>query len=276
MTVRALALPTTLAVLLLTGCGGGSPDTTASAGTSSGVTSSGVTSTGATSTGATSSAVTGEVTVLAAASLTTTLTTLAESFETANPGTEIRLSFGSSTTLARQIAQGAEADLFASAGTAALRQLGEVRPTATVTIARNTLEIATPPGNPAKVTGLADLAREDVDVVLCAATVPCGAAADQVLGRAGVSAHVVSREVDVTATLAKVSLDEADAAVVYHSDVVGAKDAAVGVEIPAGQNTTLDYPLARFGDEAATTAFAAYVAGPEGQQALQAAGFLAP
>jgi molybdate transport system substrate-binding protein len=151
-----------------------------------------------------------------------------------------------------------------------------VRPTATVTIARNTLEIATPAGNPARVTGLGDLARGDLDVVLCAATVPCGKAADEVLARAGVEAHVVSREVDVTATLAKVRLGEADAAVVYRSDVASAKGAVTGVEIPDGQNTVLDYPMARFDDDPAVTAFADYVAGPEGTRALTAAGFLAP
>lgn len=263
MKSRALvAVPAALA-LLLAGCGGGSTDTTSSAGP-------------AASPSASSTGVTGEVTVLAAASLSKPFTALAASFEQANPGATIRLSFGSSTTLAQQIAQGADADLFASAGTAALEQLGEVEPTATVTIAQNTLEIATPTDNPGEVASLADLAKEDVDVVLCAETVPCGKAADQVLTEAGVEANVVSREVDVSATLAKVTLGEADAAVVYHSDIVSAQGKVTGVEIPAAQNTTLAYPLARFGDDAAATAFAAYLAGPEGLAALQGAGFLAP
>jgi molybdate transport system substrate-binding protein len=259
---RATGLVAGLA-LLLAGCGA-TPTDTASSGSPAG------------SSSTTSSAVTGEVTVLAAASLTKTLTALAESFEEANPGATIRLSFGSSTTLAQQIAQGAEADLFASAGTTALEQLGDVKPTDTVTIAKNTLEIATPTDNPGKVIGLADLARADVDVVLCAESVPCGTAADQVLTKAGVAAHVVSREVDVSATLAKVTLGEADAAVVYHSDVVSARGKVAGVEIPAEQNTTLAYPLARFGDDAAARAFAAYLAGPDGLKALQDAGFLSP
>ncbi|WP_392544330.1 molybdate ABC transporter substrate-binding protein [Oryzobacter telluris] len=259
---RATGLVAGLA-LLLAGCGA-TPTDTASSGSPAG------------SSSTTSSAVTGEVTVLAAASLTKTLTALAESFEEANPGATIRLSFGSSTTLAQQIAQGAEADLFASAGTTALEQLGDVKPTDTATIAKNTLEIATPTDNPGKVTGLADLARADVDVVLCAESVPCGTAADQVLTKAGVAAHVVSREVDVSATLAKVTLGEADAAVVYHSDVVSARGKVAGVEIPAEQNTTLAYPLARFGDDAAARAFAAFLAGPDGLKALQDAGFLSP
>ena len=214
--------------------------------------------------------------MLAAASLTTPFTTLAEAYEAANPGTTIRLSFGSSTTLAQQVAQGADADLLATAGTAALDQLGDVTPTSTTPIARNTLEIATPPGNPGGVAGLADLATDDLDVVLCAASVPCGRAADEVLARAGVDAHVVSREVDVAATLAKVALDEADAAVVYHSDVVSSQGKVAGVEIPVEQNTTLTYPLALFGDDAAAKGFAAFVAGPAGLAALGEAGFLGP
>lgn len=248
--------------LLLGGCGS-TPDTRA-------------TTTARGSRSPTSTGVTGEVTVLAAASLTKTFTALARAFERANPGTTIRLSFGSSTTLAQQIAQGAGADLYASAGSTALKQLGDVKPTQTVTLAQNTLEIATPAGNPANVTALTDLAGKDVDVVLCAATVPCGKAADEVLGTAGVTAHVVSREVDVSATLAKVTLDEADAAIVYHSDVVTAGATVEGVPIPAGQNTTLSYPLLRFGDDPAAVAFAAYLVGPEGSAALQDAGFLAP
>ncbi len=218
----------------------------------------------------------GTVTVLAAASLTAPFTALADRYMADHPGTEVRLSFGSSTTLAQQVAQGAPADVLATAGTAAMDQLGDVRPTETVTIAHNTLEIATPPGNPAGVKGLEDLASPDVDVVLCASTVPCGKAADEVLAKAGVEPHVVSREVDVTATLAKVRLAEADAAVVYHSDVASSKGSVEGVEIPEADNTTLAYPLARFGDSPAVAGFAAYVAGPQGTSALVAAGFLAP
>ena len=123
---------------------------------------------------------------------------------------------------------------------------------------------------------LADLAKADVDVVLCAETVPCGRAADEVLTKAGVRAHVVSREVDVAATLAKVALGEADAAVVYHSDVVSSRGKVRGVEIPAEQNTTLAYPLALFGDDEAARGFAAFVAGRAGRAALDEAGFLAP
>lgn len=254
-----------LLALALTGCGAEATGTRG--GTAGG---------GASSSGTGAPAGDAVVTVLAAASVARPLTTLAEAFEQANPGTTVRLGFGASTTLARQVAQGADADLLLSAGTAALEQLGEVEPVAETTIARNTLEIATPPDDPAGVGSLADLAGEDVAVVLCARTVPCGTAADEVLAAAGVRANVVSREVDVSATLAKVTLGEADAALVYHSDVVSAGGRVRGVQIPAARNTVLIYPLARFGTDAATVAFASYLAGPEALDVLRDAGFLAP
>lgn len=220
----------------------------------------------------------GTVTVLAAASLTEPLTALAARYEQDHPGVGVRLSFGSSTTLARQIAEGAPVDVFASAGTAALDLLPADADAdgGRATIARNTVEIATPPDDPGNVTGLADLADPDVAVVLCASTVPCGRAADEVLANAGVTAHVVSREVDVKATLTKVTLGEADAAMVYHSDVVTAGDAVRGVAVPAADNVTLTYPLVWFDARPDVVGFAEYVAGPEGTAALERAGFLAP
>ena len=221
---------------------------------------------------------TGTVTVLAAASLTQPFTDLATAFEAQHPGVTVEISFGSSTTLAQQIAQGAPADLYASAGTKAFEQLPEdakAKPQAI--IAKNVLEIAAAPGNPKGLTGgLSALSDQSLDVVLCAETVPCGSAADSVLAKAGITPNVVSREVDVKATLAKVTLGEADAAVVYHSDVVGAGDKVAGVEIPTDQNTTLDYPLVTLTDTPAAKAFAAFLAGPEGLKALTAAGLLAP
>ena len=220
----------------------------------------------------------GTVTVLAAASLTEPLTELATRYQGDHPGTRVRLSFGSSTKLAQQVAQGAPADLVALAGTAAVEQLPATArdPARRTTIARNTLGIVTPPDDPGSVSGLADLARGDLAVVLCVETAPCGAAADEVLERAGIRANVVSREVDVRSTLAKVSLGEADAAIVYHSDVVTAGDRVRGVPIPGAQNTTLDYPLVRLTDGADAAGFATLVSGPHGREVLAAAGFLPP
>ena len=213
--------------------------------------------------------------MLAAASLTEPFTALAEAYEADHPGATVRLSFGSSTTLAQQVAQGADADLLATAGTAALDQLGTSVPTATTTIARNTLEIATPADNPGRVAALADLARDGRRrrAVRRRAS-PAAAAADEVLARAGVAAHVVSREVDVTATLAKVTLGEADAAVVYHSDVVSAGDAVAASRSPPRRTRPWTYPLAWFGDEPRRPFAGSWQ--PEGVAALTASGFLAP
>jgi molybdate transport system substrate-binding protein len=217
------------------------------------------------------------VTVLAAASLTEPLTTLARQYERTH-GVKVALSFGSSTTLAQQVAEGAPADVVAFAGTSALDLLpGDATGQGgRATIARNTMEIATPPDNPGGVRSLADLAKPELDVVLCASTVPCGKAADTVLSRARLTPHVVSREVDVKATLAKVRLGEADAAVVYHSDVVSAGDGVKGVVIPPAENTTLDYPLVWLNTKPDTTRFAELVRGATGRDALTRAGFLAP
>ncbi len=218
------------------------------------------------------------MTVLAAASLSEAFTDLARRYESEHPGVRVRVSFGSSAKLAQQVAQGAPADLVALAGTAVLAQLPEEAqdPARRTIVARNVLEIATPPDDAAGVSSLADLARSDVAVVLCVDTAPCGAAADEVLSRAGVSANVVSREVDVRSTFTKIALGEADAAIVYHSDVVTADGRVRGVPIPAALNTTLDYPFVRLTDGAHARAFGALVSGRSGAAALVDAGFLAP
>lgn len=260
--------------LLLTACGQGISTSGSGAGGTVGAS---TRSTPASSSGAQKS-LSGTVTVLAAASLTEPLTELAHDFEQAHPGVSVETSFGSSTTLAQQIAAGAPADLYASAGETALKQVpADLRPASRLsTIARNVLEIATPPGDPAHVSSIRDLSHGDVAVVLCVATAPCGQAADTVLARAGVRAHVVSREIDVKATLAKVRLGEVDAAVVYHSDVVSAGDAVHGVPIPDAVNQTLTYPLLRLGDSAAARAYATYLASPAGVHVLEQHGFLPP
>ena len=160
--------------LLLAGCGSGSSSDTAASSTNP--------TTSASPSASATPGVTGEVTVLVAASLTEPFTALAKGFEAANPDAKIKLSFGSSTTLAQQIAQGAPADLYASAGEKALDQLSpEAKAKPTNTIATNSLEIAVPAPNAGKVSGLKDLANESLQVVLCAETVPCGSAADSIL-----------------------------------------------------------------------------------------------
>ena len=218
----------------------------------------------------------GTVTVLAAASLTESFDALKTGFEAAHPGVTIDPSYGSSATLVQQVDNGAPATVLALAGTAAAGPLDKSLVKSTSTFATNRLEIAVPPGNPGHVTSLADLAKPTVKVVTCADTVPCGKAALTTFGKAGIVANVVSKEVDVKATLAKVRLGEADAAVVYHSDVVGSKGAVMGVEIPSDLNTSLTYPVITLADDPATTAFVAYLLSATGRSTLQSFGFGAP
>lgn len=217
------------------------------------------------------------VVVLAASSLTDVLSGLARDFEATHPGTDIQLSFAASSTVVTQVNQGAPADLIALAGTSAAGPLDARRIVGNRTsLASNTLEIATPPGNPGKVDAITDLSRPTLKVVLCAATVPCGKAAAKALSLAGVTAHVVSYENDVKATLAKVQLGEADAAIVYHSDVVSAGVRVRGVPIPASVNQTLDYPLIRLTDEPTTIEFATFLLSDQSRQRLRDNGFLTP
>jgi molybdate transport system substrate-binding protein len=223
-----------------------------------------------------SSRLTGRVVVLAAASLTESFSRVKADFEAAHPGVTVEVSFGSSATLVQQVNHGAPADVVALAGESAAKPLDASLVKDSKVFATNVLEIAVPPANPAGVKALTDLGRPGLKVVLCASTVPCGEAADTSLARAGVAASVVSREIDVKATLAKVRLGEADAAVVYHSDVVAAKGAVTGIEIPTDVNTALRYPVIRLTDEPAATAFVDFVLGPESGQTLRALGLGAP
>jgi len=218
----------------------------------------------------------GTVTVLAAASLTESFDALARDFEAANPGVSVETSYGSSATLVQQVNNGAPASVLALAGTSAAEPLDPSLRKDTRTFATNSLEIATPPDDPGNVTSISDLAVPTVKVVLCADTVPCGAAAQATFRKARIVPNVVSHEVDVKATLAKVKLGEADAAVVYRSDVVAAKDAVRGVEIPPQLNTTLAYPVITLTDDAATRAFVAYLLSPAGLATVQSFGFDAP
>ncbi|MCU1536645.1 MAG: Molybdenum transporter substrate-binding protein [Humibacillus sp.] len=249
-------------VLLLTACGAATPSTT---------------STPAASDAApTSTALRGTVTVLAAASLTESFDQLAKDFEAAHPGVTVETSYGSSATLVQQVNNGAPASVIALAGTSAAAPLDRAMVKDTKTFATNTLEIAVPPANPGRVAALADLAKPSVSVVLCADTVPCGKAAQATFTKAGVVPHVVSKEVDVKATLAKVKLGEADAAVVYHSDVVAAKTSVTGITIDPSVNTTLTYPVVTLTDDPATTAFVAYLLSAPGLRTVQSFGFGAP
>jgi molybdate transport system substrate-binding protein len=239
-------------------------------------------SSGGTSTpGASSSdGLTGEITVFAAASLTGSFTALGTEFEASNPGTKVIFSFGPSSGLATQIMSGAPADVFASASAKNMDQVVAAKAAAApVTFAKNTMEVAVPPDNPAEITSVQDLATPGVKVVLCAAEVPCGVTARKVFANAKLTVTPVSNEVDVKATLSKVQLGEADAGVVYVTDVLAAGAKVKGIEIPAEVNASTDYPIATLAEsknQALAKAFVDFVLSPQGQIELTAAGFEKP
>lgn len=244
---------------------------------------SGATSTPATSPGATATpgAVSGPVTVFAAASLTDAFGAIGKGFEAANPGTTVTFNFGASSALAQQIISGAPADVFAAASPATMKQVTDAGAAAgePKVFVRNRLQIAVPKGNPGHVTGLADFAKADLTIALCAEQVPCGAAAQKAFQAAGITPAPDTREQDVRATLTKVQLGEVDAALVYRTDVIVAGDAVEGIDFPEAAQAINDYPivpLAAAPNPAGAQAFVDYVLSPPGQQVLSAAGFDSP
>ncbi|MFJ8934830.1 molybdate ABC transporter substrate-binding protein [Streptomyces sp. NPDC102365] len=227
------------------------------------------------------SGVSGTVTVFAAASLKESFTTLGERFEKEHPGTKVTFSFGGSDSLAASITGGAPADVFASASPKTMKivtDAGDASGTP-ATFARNQLEIATLPGNPDKIASLKDLTGPGLKVVLCDKEVPCGTAAQKALDAAGLKLTPVSYEQDVKAALTKVRLKEADAAVVYKTDVHAAGDKVEGVEFPESADAVNDYPIATLKDAQnaeGAKAFIALVRSAEGRRVLTGAGFLKP
>ena len=220
-------------------------------------------------------ALSGSITVDAASSLTGAFDSLKASFERGHPGTTITISYGASSDFATQISQGAPADVFASASTSSMDAVGSaaINPTNFVT---NTLEIAVPPGNPAGIHSVADLAKSGVKVAVCDPEVPCGSVTQDVFKNAGVSVHPVASLADVKSTLAAVESGEVDAGVVYVTDVRAAGDQVDGVTIPADVNSTTTYPIAVLKDAKnadLAQAWVDYVLSPIGKQVLTAAGF---
>jgi molybdate transport system substrate-binding protein len=225
--------------------------------------------------------VSGDIVVFAASSLTEAFTEIAGLFEAQNPDANVTLNFGGSGDLVNQITQGAPADVFASADDANMTKIVDAGENVgePVSIAKNTMEIIVEKGNPKGIASVADLAQPGLLVVLCADTVPCGKSAAAVLANAAVTLTPVSLEDKVKGVVTKVSAGEADAGIVYVSDVNAAGDAADGVEIPADINVINNYPVVftKGGTNAAgAQAFIDFVAGDAGQAVLAKFGFLAP
>lgn len=244
-----------VAALVLAACGG-SDDNTSSGG---------------------SSASPAEIKVFAAASLTAAFTKIGEDLTAAN-GTKVTLNFAGSQALATQIQQAAPADVFASADITNMDKVKDLVGPPQI-FASNQLQIVVEKGNPKGVKGLDDLANPDLKVVLAAPDVPVGKYSQQALEKAGVTVKPVSQEQDVKAVVSKVSLGEADAGIVYTTDVTAGGDKVEGVDIPEDQNVVATYPIATVKASKApdqAQAFMDYVLSDQGQQVLKSYGFGPP
>ena len=227
-----------------------------------------------------STALSGTITVFAASSLNAGYSAIGKEFQKSHPGTIVTFTFGGSSMLVSQIQQGAIGDVFASADQPNMQKLIDTRLTAEspIVFARNNLEIVVGKGNPKHITSLSDLGRSGLVVVLCAPAVPCGRYAAQALQKAGVSVRPASQEADVKAVLSKVALGEADAGIVYITDVKAAGTAVEGVAIPAAVNVVAEYPIVILKDSqnrALARAFISYVL-TDGRRILARYGFTSP
>jgi molybdate transport system substrate-binding protein len=251
-----LAAVFAVAALALAACGGGDDD----------------------SGGGAASESSNEIKVFAAASLTAAFTKLGEQYSSANGGTKVAFNFAGSQALATQIQQAAPADVFASADLPNMDKVKDLVGTPQ-NFASNLLAIVVEKGNPKGVKTLDDLASPDLKVVLAAEEVPAGKYAKQILDKAGVSVSPVSQEDNVKAVVTKVSLGEADAGIVYVTDVTAGGDKVEGVDIPDDQNVMATYPIATVKASKAhdkAQAFMDLVLSADGQQVLKEYGFLPP
>jgi molybdate transport system substrate-binding protein len=255
---KRLFIAAAAAALALTACGGG---------------------TSAQPTPAAAPKMSGALTVLAAASLTNSFNRIGQQLMAANPGLTIKFSFAGSPTLVTQVQQGAPADIIATADQANMAKVttGGFNSGTPVVFAHNKLQIAVQPNNPRKISTVSDLANPAIRFDSCAPAVPCGAYSINTFAKAGVKVTPVSLEPDVTTVLSKVALGEADAGIVYVTDVKGANGQVTGIVIPDDINTIAEYPIVQLRttqNAAAAQGFIDYVAGSEGQKVLASYGFL--
>jgi len=222
----------------------------------------------------------GELTVYAAASLKAAFDELATRFEAAHPRVHVQpIVYDGSSTLATQIIEGAPVDVFASADENNMQKVVDAGlASAPGLFATNTLTIVVPSGNPGGITGLADFADADRTIVVCAAEVPCGAAAATLLTGAGVTASVDSFEQNVTAVLTKVGAREADAGLVYVTDAATTGDVET-VATDGADAVVNRYPISVLdgaGDAEIAAAFVDFVLSADGRAVLSGLGFGMP
>ncbi|MAT42216.1 MAG: molybdate ABC transporter substrate-binding protein [Anaerolineaceae bacterium] len=229
------------------------------------------------------------ISILAAASLTESFTQLGAVYQKQNPEVELVFNFAGSQALTNQIRQGAPADIFASANLQymfTLENEGFVNPNTAKIFAGNQLVMIVPKNNPAKIQHIQDLAKPGIQLVIGAEAVPVGFYTRQFLDQANsllgenfqqrVLSNVVSYENNVKSVLTKVRLGEADAGVVYRSDVINAGDEVLVFDIPPEINIVAEYPIAVLKDSKnsrAAQSFFDFVLSEEGQTILMAYGF---
>jgi molybdate transport system substrate-binding protein len=220
--------------------------------------------------------------VSAASSLIGTFTELAERYHDRYPDVEVALNFAGSQELAAQVEEGAPVDVIATADTVTMDRLvdgGFVDAGAPTEFARNQLEIVVPAGNPAAVRSLRDLADPDLVVILAAPEVPLGGYTEEVLDLAGVEVHARSLETDAKAVVSRILLGEADAGIVYTTDVLAAGDDVAGVPFPEAARVEARYAISATTDteqDAAANAFVDLIVSDVGTMVLTEAGFSVP
>jgi len=222
------------------------------------------------------------ITVSAAASLTDVFPVIAQAFSTRYPRLSVQFNFGGSNALVEQLRAGAPVDVLATASEptmwAAIRG-GWVSSTPLL-FARNSMVIAAPAGNPARIAALSDLQSPNVLTAVCAIEVPCGLAAQRLFSVNNVTVTPVTKELDVRSVLGKVIADQVDAGIVYSTDAKSAGKAVTTIKIPASKNVTTTYPIALVTDSSkrkAATAFIDYVRySTSAQSILRAWGFSKP
>lgn len=217
-----------------------------------------------------------QLVVFAASSLTDVFDRLELEFEATHPEIDVVMNYAGSSALAGQIEQGAPADLFASADQATMQRLLTDVAGRPFVFAENRLTIAVERGNPHAITGLDDLSGSGLVVVLADPAVPVGAYAVEMLQRAGITLEPASYETNVRAVASKVALGEADAGIVYRTDIAAYPEQLESVEIPEPYNVTAAYPIVVVRDGDAADELLAFVLGPAGHRALQDAGFELP
>jgi molybdate transport system substrate-binding protein len=259
----AVAVIATSAVLALAGCS--SPTTSASP--------------TPTSTKAAAPTVSGSIVVDAASSLTGTFDAVAAAFEKVNPEASVTFNYGGSGALAAAIVAGAPVDVFAAASPATMTIVSTAKLTngTPQTFVKNELEIVTPAGNPAGIKGLSDFADASKKIALCETAQPCGAAAAAVFAAAKITPAPDTLEPDVKSVLTAAELNQVDAGMVYHTDVLSGGSKVTGVTFPEASQFIVSYPIAPLTttkDPKLAAAFVAYVLSAPGQAILKHAGFI--